>query len=189
MLYKILRIILRGLIKLLFKVKIHNQYDLPDGNLIVTSNHMSIMDPVVLGCVLNRPIHMMAKKELFEIPIFGSFIRQIYAFPVDRNAPAMSSIKESLKILKGGEVLGMFVEGTRVKEFSLNNAKAGVGLIAVKSKSDVVPIKIESSYKLFSRLDIYYRDLIRIEDLDETQKKDYQGISEKILLSIYDEGE
>lgn len=185
MFYNILISLIRPILKLLFKVRVHGEFDLGEERLIVCSNHIGLLDPIVLACITDRPIHFMGKKELFDIPVLNKIIRGLYAFPVDRDKPSMSTIKEAIKVLKDENILGIFVEGTRVKEFSLENAKAGVGMIAYRANSDIQPFKIESTYKLFSEINVYVRDKIEIDKYDK-EKHSYQYIAEDILLTIYD---
>ena len=96
----------------------------------------------------------MAKKEIFNNKILSFIVRRLGAFPVSRNEVDISAVKKSLKILKEDRVLGIFPEGTRVNKLDLNNAKAGVSLLAIRSKSPVLPVYIESNYKLFSKVKI-----------------------------------
>lgn len=185
MFYNILISLIRPILKLLFKVRVHGDFDLGEERLIVCSNHIGLLDPIVLACITDRPIHFMGKKELFDIPVLNRIIRGLHAFPVDRDKPSMSTIKEAIKVLKDENILGIFVEGTRVKEFSIENAKAGVGMIAYRANSDIQPFKIESTYKLFSEINVYVRDKIEIDKYDK-EKHSYQYIAEDILLTIYD---
>lgn len=188
MFYKIIIGILRPILKLLFKVRVHGDIDLGEDRLIICSNHIGILDPIVLACITDRPISFMGKKELFDIPVLKNIIRGLNAFPVDRDKPSMSTIKEAINLLKDEKILGIFIEGTRVKEFSIDNAKAGVGMMAYRANSDIQPFKIESNYKLFSEINVYVRDRIDINTYDK-ESHSYQEIAEDILLTIYDKKE
>lgn len=190
MLYNILVFLLSIVARIIFRIKVHGNNKLPDGKLIICSNHISLIDPVILAIVTNRQISFMAKKELFDKPVLGWLIRKVGSFPVDRKNADLKAIKESLKVLKENRVLGIFPEGTRVKTVSLENLKPGIGLIASRSRSDIQPINIESTYKIFSRVDVYFRDIISIESYDPESEGVNMKITEDIYKSIYNiEGE
>ena len=94
----------------------------------------------------------MARHDLFEIPIFGSFIRRAGAFPLKRNSADIGSLKQALRILKGGRGLLVFPEGSRSYTGELSqDAQAGVGFLAVKSQVPVVPAFIEGSQRALGR--------------------------------------
>lgn len=119
------------------------------GPVIIAANHKSFLDPVVLGVLLPRQIRFMAKKELFNIPLFGWLITALGAFPVDRGKPDRASLRNSLDVLKKGGVLGIFVEGTRVKKPGIGEIKPGVYLIAKMSAAPVVVAAIRGTRPLF----------------------------------------
>lgn len=117
-----------------------------DGPLIVASNHASYMDPLALGVACPRPLSYMAKAELFRIPVLGSLIRAVHAYPVERGekTSAKAAIKKSVQILQEGRAVGIFPQGTRVREGD-GDAKAGVAVLANLGKAPVVPAYIWGS--------------------------------------------
>ncbi len=190
MLYNLLVFLLSIVARIVFRIKVHGNNKLPDGKLILCSNHISLVDPVILAVVTNRQISFMAKKELFDKPVLGWLISKVGSFPVDRKNADLKAIKESLKVLKEDRVLGIFPEGTRVKTVSLDNLKPGIGLIASRSGSDIQPVNIVSTYKLFSKVDVYFRDIINIDSYDLKSEGVNMRITEDIYKAIYNiEGE
>ncbi len=185
MLYNILVFIISIIVKIVFRVKIHGNNKLPEGRLILCSNHNSLLDPVILAVTTNRQLSFMAKKELFENSFTNWLFRKIGAFPVDRSKADLKAIKEALGVLKNDKVLGIFPEGTRVTTVSLDNIKPGVGLLASRGKSDIQPVNIVTDYKFFSRVDVFFRDIIHIEDYDLSAENINQHISEDIYKAIY----
>lgn len=129
----------------------------------------------------------MGKKELFENKILAKLFYALNAFPVDREGNDLASLKKSVKILKSKKDLGIFIEGTRVKEYNPDNAKSGPILIANMANADVLPVKIETSYKLFSKVKIIYREPIQIDKvyLKENKTNGYNQLAKKILEKIY----
>ncbi|HHV64563.1 MAG TPA: 1-acyl-sn-glycerol-3-phosphate acyltransferase [Peptococcaceae bacterium] len=116
-----------------------------EGPLIVACNHVSLWDPIIVGCALPRQIFFMAKEELFKIPILGTIITWLGAFPVKRGQGDISAIRKSLGVLKAGNVLGIFPEGTRSASGAIQEAMAGIVLIMEKSKAPILPVKIYGS--------------------------------------------
>lgn len=174
--------------RIIFRIKVTGKHNIPKkGKSILCSNHISDLDPLILGLVIPRNIRFMAKKELFENKFLGKLVNALGAFPVDRESADLSAIRNSLSILKNGEVLGIFPEGTRVNKENIENAKPGIALISIKAKAPVIPIYIESRYKPFSKIKInigkpmyfneYYGKKLKTED--------YKILSQEIMKSIY----
>jgi 1-acyl-sn-glycerol-3-phosphate acyltransferase len=111
-----------------------------DGGVVVAANHFSTLDPPVMGTAMRRPLHFMAKKELFERPFTNWLWRELAAFPVDRERSDMGAIKEALKRIKSGQVVGVFIQGTR----NAGDADAlhGAAFLAQRAGVPVVPAAI-----------------------------------------------
>lgn len=122
-----------------------------EGPAIICCNHKCNYDPVLLGMISKRPINFMAKKQLFYKKFPNWFLRNMKAFPVDRDTNDLKSVKHSLKLLKDGELLGIFPEGQRNKEASVLPFKEGIALIAHRAKVPVLPIGIKGNYGIFKR--------------------------------------
>ncbi|MCR2042663.1 lysophospholipid acyltransferase family protein [Anaerosalibacter massiliensis] len=186
--YKFCHLIGNIIFRIIFRFRITGKENIPtEGKVILCSNHISELDPVILGIAIPRRIRFMAKKELFENKFLGWLVSALGAFPVDRKSADLSAIRNSLTVLKNNEVLGIFPEGTRVYEENIENAKPGIALISIKAKAPIVPIHIESKYKPFSKIKInigepiyfseYYNKKIRTED--------YKILSQEIMKAIY----
>lgn len=155
MFYKFARAIIRPIIYLLFRPKIEGLENFPmDGKIILYSNHISALDPVLIGCVIPRQIFFMAKMELFRNPILAAIIRGLGAFPVKRGTADLSAIKHSQKVLKEGKVFGIFPEGTRSKTGTLQAFSHGIASIAHKSKANIIPVAIIGNYKPFKPITV-----------------------------------
>ena len=109
---------------------------------------------MVGSLIRNRQVRFMAKEELFGIPVFSQILKGIQVFPVKRGSADRRAIKTALEILKNGNILGLFPEGTRSKTDKLLPPQAGVGLIALKSEAPVVPVAIIGPYRLFKPLKV-----------------------------------
>ncbi len=170
-------------------MEIHNEDNInkTKGGLIACGNHTSMIDPVILAVSTKRQIHFMGKKELFDKKVFGYLFRKLGAFPVDREGVSMSAIKSSLAVLKNNEVLGIFPEGTRVKQYDENNAKPGIALIANKAKVNIMPFYIKGPYKFRGKIKIYFGEETNyLENLEGKAKaEEYGEIGKQILKDIY----
>lgn len=147
-LYWIIRLSLFTIFKIFSRLEVIDSKNVPEkGGVIVAANHVSYLDPLVIGCAIKkRQATYMARSGLFKIPLIGAFVRT-FSFPVDRGKPQPSTIKEAVKRLRNGELIVMFPEGGRSKDGSLLDAKRGSGMIAVMSGAVVVPAFIDGTHK------------------------------------------
>jgi 1-acyl-sn-glycerol-3-phosphate acyltransferase len=155
LLYFIIRCILIPIVYLLFWPKVTGKENIPtEESTIVYANHISLLDPIILACVLPRKVNFMAKEELFRFPLLGRFLKAVGTFPVKRGSADISSIKTALKILKEGKVFGIFPEGTRSKNGEMQLFTHGMAAIAQRSKAITIPIAIRGDYRIFRPLHI-----------------------------------
>lgn len=108
------------------------------GGLLILANHLADVDPIVVQVTCPRPIHFMAKSELFEMPILGSILRQFKAFPVKRGEPDRASIKRAVQLLRMGEVVCVFPEGQLSPDGELQELKPGIALLARMAECQVI---------------------------------------------------
>ena len=187
-LYNISTKIINVLFRMFFKVNITGIENIPrDSRLIVCSNHMGVLDPVLIGSMIPRKVHYMAKKELFKNKIFGFLISKLGAFPVDRDTSGLSAIKTAIKLLKQDKVFAIFPEGTRSKGENDNNAKPGLAMIAIKAKSPIIPIHIDTQYEIFNSIKITIGSAIVFGEYFDKRisTKEYEELSNRVLKEIY----
>ena len=136
---------IRVVMRLFWRTSVTGTENVPrTGPLIVACNHRSYLDPPGMGCFCPRRISYMAKKELFDIPVLGPAIRAVGAYPVDRQGSARAAIKRSLEVLQDGGAVGIFPEGTRNLDGSVQ-PQTGVALLASLAGAPVVPAHIAGS--------------------------------------------
>lgn len=165
MLYKIIRGIIRPIVFLLYRPKVEGLENFPEsGKTIVYSNHISVLDPVIIGCILPRKIHFMAKIELFKNPLFSFILKKLGAFPVKRGTADISAIKNSLQVLREGKVFGIFPEGTRNRQGGVHHFSHGIASIAHRSKAKIIPIAIKGQYKLFRPINIRIGEALNVDN-------------------------
>ncbi|WP_088226604.1 lysophospholipid acyltransferase family protein [Desulfosporosinus sp. FKB] len=145
----------KGMFRLQFKLmgwKIQGVENLPlEGPVILAINHVSMWDPIVAASSLPRPVRFMAKEELFSLPLLGKVFNTLGAFPVKRGQGDMNAIRQSLAILKEGQVLGLFPEGKRSKTGTIQKGMPGMVLLMEKSKASIVPIKVNGTKHMFTK--------------------------------------
>ncbi|WP_435541477.1 lysophospholipid acyltransferase family protein [Bacillus paralicheniformis] len=137
--YKFTGYAAKAILSLRGGIKVYNKENLPkDTGFVIACTHAGWVDVVALGVgILPMEIHYMAKKELFENKLSGSFLSSINAFPVDRENPGPSSIKTPIKLLKEGKIVGIFPSGTRSSEDV--PLKRGAVTIAQLERAPLVP--------------------------------------------------
>lgn len=109
------------------------------GPVIVTPNHVSYVDPPLIGSAIQRECAFMAASELWNYRFLRWLLPQLGCFPIHRGRPDRAAMRSALDALQRGLVLVMFPEGTRSPDGVLKHAEAGVGLIVQKSGAPVVP--------------------------------------------------
>lgn len=130
--------------------------------LIVVSNHTSYWDPVIVGCALNRPVHYMAKAELFKNPLLALLFRTLKAFPVERGKSDRKAIRHAVNLLAEGNVLGIFPEGTRSTSGELQKAHLGAAMLAFKGNASIIPVGISGARGLLNKPKVVIGDPITL---------------------------
>lgn len=155
-----------------------------EGPVIFAANHTSMLDPFMVGFSIKRDIRFLGKIELTNTFFIRYIMKLIKLIPVDRNKNDISALKTCIKVLKEGEALGIFPEGTRVKDGDISDNKAGIGLIAIKANSPIQPISIKSNYKLFSTVEVIIHPVYNPVKLDKYTSLDYEKISNEVMMII-----
>ncbi|PIU29418.1 MAG: 1-acyl-sn-glycerol-3-phosphate acyltransferase [Candidatus Hydromicrobium americanum] len=182
-LFKLMQFILRVIFNLLYRVEKIDLHKVPrNGKFIICSNHISYLDPVVIGAYIPRCVYFMAKKELYNNKFLSSLVTFLNAFPVERQAFNRKAFSISFEVLKDGNVLGLFPEGTRSTDGVLRGGKKGTGFIAAASNTPILPVAISGTNKIiqkpyrrifFPRVKLIVGDIIDIKDiLKEHSKKE-----------------
>jgi len=146
MLYKLFRWIFLIIAKVYLRLGVRGRENIPrKGGFILASNHVSFIDPGVLGCACFRPLSYMARDTLFDVPVLGPWMRAVNCIPVKRKSADISAIKEAMKRVKQGGAIGLFPEGTRQTSEVPERAEAGVGFLAAKLEVPVLPAFIKGA--------------------------------------------
>jgi len=146
--WHVARVLFRGF----YRWRIEGVENVPlGGAVILAANHVSYVDPPLIGAALFRPIYFLARSTLFSNPLMGWLIRTLHALPVDRDGGAGAGLKAVLDLLKQGDGIILFPEGTRSVDGSIQRARAGIGLTVIKSGAPVVPVRLVGVHETWPR--------------------------------------
>ena len=151
-LYTFSRALLAVVLRLFNRWEVSGRSYVPEsGGVLLIANHTSYADPPVVGAACPRPVHFMAKAELFRIPVLKSFIRATHAFPVRRGAADRAALRRAVRLLRERKVLLMFPEGTRSHDGRLKPLELGAAFVALASEAAVVPMALLGTDRLLPR--------------------------------------
>lgn len=173
LLYRIIVCLVKPFVSALFPYEVRGIEKIKnfENGHILCSNHLSNLDPVFLAIVHFKPINFMAKAELFKSKLFGKFLSAIGVFAVNRGKSDHQALDRATDILKSGDVLGIFVEGTRSKTGEFLRPKSGATVLAYNTSSPIIPVCItgggeNNKVKMFKKTIIEYNYPILPEELN-----------------------
>ena len=196
--YKVCYFFLSVPLRLLFRVKVVGLENEPiEGGFLVCSNHISKLDPVLLSVALRKhQLSIMAKKELFKIPLLAQLIRVFGAYPVDRSGSDVGAVKNTIRLLKAGKCVGLFPQGTRRPNVDPRETKVrnGAAMIAMHANATILPMCI---YREGYAPKIFHRTVVSIGKpipfssfgYDAEKPGEYNRIAEEIFDEICKLGE
>lgn len=168
--HRLAKIFVAPILSIFYKIRVIGSENVPTcGRVILCSNHISGMDPILLTMALKRQIFFMAKEELFKNKFLSKLIRSFGAFPIKRGIRDTFAIKSAQKILNEGKILGIFIEGTRSKTGELLKPKPGAIILAKETYSKILPVCIKSAVgtrvKMFKRIIVNIGKIVSPEEL------------------------
>lgn len=180
---KIIKAIIRFFMRIMFRIRIVGKENIPkEGACIICPNHKSYCDPPLVVAFNKRHINMIAKKELYKNPILAWLGKVFDVFPVERDGKDIEAVKHSLKVLKSGEILGIFPEGTRHGMEKGIKPKSGAISMAMKAGVPIVPAGIKGEYKFFRKVIITYGEPIYYEKTSD--KDELDKLTEELMNTI-----
>lgn len=163
------------------------------GGFILACNHLSYLDPPAVGCRIPRNLHYFARDSLFLGPL-GFLITKLNSIPVNRDQLDLGTLRKVLSVLKGGEPVLVFPEGTRSPDGTLQKSQKGLGLLVHKSGVPVLPARLHGSFEILGKGKLFPRigkklylnigSPILSEELSFDSNDRYQKISDLVMHAI-----
>ncbi len=142
----------RAAFKFYFGWRVYNAERVPlSGPVILASNHLSFVDPPLVGAGIRRGINYLARENLFRFPVLGWILHQWQVVPVDREGGGAKGLKAILDRLLAGGAIILFPEGTRSRNGDLQAARSGIGLTVIKSTAPVIPVRVFGTFEAYGR--------------------------------------
>ncbi len=132
--------------------------NIPEGAAVICGNHTTAGDPLYVVCAVGRKrqLHPMAKEEIMKWPVIGWILKKAGIIGVKRGAADVEAVKSSLQVLKNGERLLIFPEGTRVRDGMTSEAHTGAALFATRTGAPLVPVYITPEKRIFRKTDVIF---------------------------------
>lgn len=143
----------RPLLWLIYPTKILGKERFPQGGGLCVCNHFTSMDAnPILARLIKKKRHVMIKAEMFKNRLVGDFLRAMGGIPVKRGEADLAAVKEVMHALKNEEKVVIFPEGTRnTSGVDLQPLKNGVALMALKTRSKVIPLMYYNKSGFFKK--------------------------------------
>ncbi|HEU4964703.1 MAG TPA: lysophospholipid acyltransferase family protein [Bacilli bacterium] len=189
MFYRLGHALFSGYFKVLHRWQVIGKENIPqDGAVLLVSNHISNLDPPLVGCGADRPVHFMAKAELFKVPIFGRVIKDMNAFPVKRGVGDRNALRHVIQLLEDGNVVGIFPEGTRNKTGTdaMGEAHSGAANFALKTGATVVPTAIVGTMEAFKPIKLVFGEPVDLSEFAgvKVNRESIGQVTERITAAV-----
>ena len=152
MIYDISRALARVAGALVWRWEVRGASNVPRaGGVLLALNHQSYLDVVLVGAAAPRPVRYMARRSLWDNRLLGAVISDLRAIPLDRDRPGKDDLRRIVEVVRGGEVLALFPEGTRTRDGAIGELRGGIGFLARRSGAPVVPVLIGGAFEAWPR--------------------------------------
>ena len=154
------------------------------GPTMMMANHASFYDTFVLGVAQRRMIDFMARSGLF-LPVLGPLITSMGGFPIQRDGGGAAGVKETLKRLKIGRLIGLFPEGTRTPDGHLQPLRPGIANIARKSGCQILCVGVHGAFEAWPRsqllpaayqMHVHYQPPLSQDDIAGKSEEEVMGL-------------
>lgn len=128
------------------KLEAHGNENIPRrGGALILCNHVSYLDPFIVGSAANRELHFMARHNSFDMPVIGRLIAAHNAYPVRRGTADRAALRHTISLLKSGNLVLIFPEGTRSVDGTLGKPHGGVSFIAHNAGVPAIPAYVRGT--------------------------------------------
>jgi len=185
--YRICYRVARILFGVFYGFDVQGKKNIPEGAAIICANHSSIFDPILIALAIgiDQFLHIIAKAELYKIPVLSAVIRKLGTIKVVRGTLDVKSVKETLGYLNRGEKVAIFPEGTRKPVENAVAAKSGAVKIAERAKVPVVPVYVPRKKRLFRKITLIIGEPYLIEKQRVRRTSDeYSRLADDMMINI-----
>jgi 1-acyl-sn-glycerol-3-phosphate acyltransferase len=188
-LYRFVGAVSRPVVSGLYRLRTRGAEHLPEGGFVLAANHTSNFDPWPLGIPFlpRRQLRFMAKSELFN-PVLAPFLRAGGAFKVNRGKSDVEAMRTAIDLVRAGEIVVMFPEGTRQRKGLRKKREArphtGAARIALAAEAPLVPAAISGTDRLsrFGPLRVAYGQPVDLSDLAAMDTKAAAAVATERLM-------
>jgi len=195
MFYTFIRFIGFLLFKIFFRLGIFGRENFPkDGPVIVTPNHVSFLDPIIVGIGAPRKLNYLARDTLFRSRSFAKFLWLINVSPIKRETGDVNAFKLALNRLAQKKPVLIFPEGTRSRDGNLQEPKSGIGFLQLTSGATILPCYVKGSMEAWPRhsrfprprrVSVYFGRPLKFNERFSGDKKErYMYIARQVMLAI-----
>ncbi len=175
---------------LVYPFKLHGAPKVPDGACIFFGNHYCIFDIFYPAHTTWEVVHFVAKQSIIEAPVIGGIARSIGAIGAMRNGSDVRTVMEAMKLLRNGEKISLFPEGTRNKlsDEEFLPFHGGAALFAIKTHTPVVPFVICNRPKVFHKTHVMFGEPFELSEYygRKLTQEDYEEAEEKLKKRLYE---
>lgn len=161
--YRVAQVLVKGLWPLMGRLDVEGLENIPEkGPFLLIANHQSYLDPVLIQAVVARPVYTMAKSTEFSNPLLAPLLQRLKSFPVRRFEIDPQAVRVSLRHLRAGSGVGIYIEGERSWDGRLQPPRLGTIRLILKAGVPVVPCGVSGAYDVWPRWGKMRRGSVRI---------------------------
>lgn len=150
--YRLSRSLFKAYFKVFYGHSVYGTEHFIDGRAILAPNHASFFDPPLVAASWQEEISFLARKSLFDTPVFGTLIRSLNAHPVSGGADDLGSFKLICRLLQDDKKVVIFPEGKRTKDGSLGDVKSGIAMLALRCHAPIIPVYIVGTFDVWNKM-------------------------------------
>jgi 1-acyl-sn-glycerol-3-phosphate acyltransferase len=199
--WKIGRPTIGSVVRAFVPLRVYGRERVPDGGLVMAFNHFSWIDPPVFGAASPRTVYFMAKMEAHRIPGLGQLIRSFGTFSVRRGESDREAVRMMRHVVRDGNALGLFAEGTRQRSGVPGKVQPGAAMVALQEDVPMIPAAIHGSFEWrvgnWKPVSVVWGEPIQFEGLPRNAKG-YREASQRLedemhrlwrwLVDVHDAG-
>ncbi|MFH0731945.1 MAG: lysophospholipid acyltransferase family protein [Candidatus Omnitrophota bacterium] len=138
--------------KIFYSLKVSGQENMPKkGPFVIVCNHVSNLDPILIGAVYKGRLSYVAKEELFKNRFIRWYYKKLSIFPIKRGLSDSAAMRGAIRRLKKGGGMVIFPEGTRSADDNISEGKTGISVLSSITKAKVVPCYVKGTHRIMPR--------------------------------------